>query len=995
VSAVCRILIVVAALMLTAASYAQIRCGNDIFEQKALLKDPTLRTQFELWMKKKLSEQALTDHARDKTNSTYIIPVVVHIIHNGEPLGSGSNIPDTQVQSQIRVMNEDYQRLNADASNTPAEFAPVASSIDIQFVLAKQDPDGLPTSGITRKQGTKNSYASTDDVELKSQDYWPAEDYLNIWVTNLTGGYLGYTQFPQTTLQGTQPPYDRLTDGVVVHYKAFGSKLDGAFSLLSQYDLGRTATHEVGHYFGLIHVFGDYSGCNTTDYVDDTPVQSDRTFTCPSGPLTQCGHHVMYQNYLDYTDDACMNLFTAGQVARMLVVLENSPRRVSLQSSQGAQAPVILTLDLEAKQVVAPFAITCGQSIVPQVTVRNRGTTTVSSAKINFVLNGSTVETKTFTLNLANLDAQTLSFSTIDLPEPSSNSVSFHIVEVNGGADNNTSNDIASITSQVNTRSSPPFIEAFNSTPANWQIINPDGGITWANVTAPKATPTNKAMYVDFYDYQSLSAQDQLISPFMSIPGGDAILRFDRAYAMFPGTSTEKLRVLISTGCSTDLSAADEVYNASGSTLATTTSQSSLFVPSVESQWASMGISLSAYAGKTIRIIFESTNANGNDLYLDNVQVNAGEINDVKVVSFVAPGPVFCDPKTKPVVAVQNLGTGTVTRLQVTTEVNGIVNATQMITGLSLSSGALSNISLAALNLRQSTNTIKISISDPDALSDDVPNNNIITVTRVFSSSSDDVPLRQNFDGNAIDWTIFSDGTQPKWQTTSTNTFKKGLVYNAFSNTNIGDESWAVSPVLDLSLTSQGSLFFSTSYGARQGFADDLSVVVSEDCGITYDQLIFEKSGRDLANETVTSEWKPVSQNDWTANYVSLNDFAGKKNVRFAFVAKNGNGNDLYLDNIEFFVEDNPNPPHIADLISVYNSPDNPYEFLITFNLPDKQDARLVVYNAVGQVLIDSQLPETLNQTYTVNLYGQSAGVYIARLQTPSMTSSSRLFVGK
>ncbi|HEX8061380.1 MAG TPA: choice-of-anchor J domain-containing protein, partial [Cyclobacteriaceae bacterium] len=584
--------------------------------------------------------------------------------------------------------------------------------------------------------------------------------------------------------------------------------------------------------------------------------------------------------------------------------------------------------------------------------------------------------------------------TTIDLPEPSSNNVSFNIVAVNGGTDNNTSNDIAAITSQVSSRLTPPFIEAFNSTPSNWQIVNPDGGITWANVTAPKATSTNKAMSVNFYNYQSLSAKDQLISPFLSIPAGDAILKFDRAYAMFPGVTTETLRVLISTGCSTGLSAADQVYSASGSNLATAAAQYTEFVPSSESQWAATGVSLSAYAGKTIRIIFESTNSNANDLYLDNVQVNAGEINDVKVVSFVAPGPVFCDAKAKPVVAVQNLGTRTVSRLQVTTEINGIVNASQTLANLSLTSGAMANITLAAMNLKQSSNSIKITISDPDALSDDVPNNNVITVTRIFNSNRDDIPLRQNFDGNSADWTIFSDGAQQKWQLGSSNTYKKALVYPAFSNTNTGEESWAVSPVLDMRKTNQGSMFFSTSYGARLGFSDDLTVLVSEDCGITYSQMIFDKAGLDLANQTVSAQWKPAIAKDWTTNYISINDFTGKDNIRIAFVAKNGNGNDIYLDNIEFFVTDDPNPPKSEQLISVYNSPTNPYEFLVTFNLPDKQDARLVVYNTLGQVLIDSQLPEALNQTYTVNLYGQSAGVYIARLQTSSMTSSSKLFVG-
>ncbi|MEJ0032623.1 MAG: T9SS type A sorting domain-containing protein [Bacteroidota bacterium] len=159
--------------------------------------------------------------------------------------------------------------------------------------------------------------------------------------------------------------------------------------------------------------------------------------------------------------------------------------------------------------------------------------------------------------------------------------------------------------------------------------------------------------------------------------------------------------------------------------------------------------------------------------------------------------------------------------------------------------------------------------------------------------------------------------------------------------------------------------------------------------------MIFDKAGRDLANQTVDTEWKPTAETDWTSNYISINDFAGKNNVRFAFVATNGNGNDIFLDNIEFFVEDNPDPPKTEQLFSVYNSETNPYEFYITFNLPEKQDARLVVINSIGQTLIDSNLPDALNQTYTVNLFGQSTGVYIARLITSSLTTSSKLFVGK
>lgn len=981
--------------MLTSVAFAQERCASDILEKKALQKNPELRSQFESWMKKKIAARKAIDQTRSKTSAVYQIPVVVHILHNGEAVNSGLNIPDAQVISQIRVLNEDYQRMNADASTTPAEFQPVASSIDLEFVLAKQDPDGLPTSGITRTLANKSGYTSNDDAEIKSQIYWPAEDYLNIWVTNLTDTYLGFAQYPITDLQGTQPPYEALTDGVVIHYKAFGSLDDGAFNLVSKYNKGRTTTHEVGHYLGLLHVFGDFNGCGTTDYVDDTPVQSERTFTCPSGPLTQCGHHVMYQNFLDYTDDACMNLFTAGQIARIQAVLDNSIRRHSLLTSHGLVEPVVFNLDLEAKNIAAPFDTTCGQSIVPRVVIRNRGNQPVTSAKISFSVNGNILETKTVSLNLDAIEEATISFTTIDLPEPSSNDILFKIIEVNGTADDQTSNDQAFVKTIVQSKISAPILEPFNSKPDDWRVLNPDSSISWTIATAPRSPAPNTAAYIDFYDYQTNAAKDQLLSPFISIPNTNALLKFDHAYAMFPGTTTERLRILITTGCSTDFSEAVEIYNKSGEDLATAPAQSSPFVPTGETQWGSDGISLSSYAGQIVQLFFEATNNNGNNLYVDNVQISTGDINDLKISSVVAPGPVFCQGKAHPVIEVQNLGSDIVSELKVITEVNGIVNASETFADLAMAPGDQLMLTLAQLNLSQSTNKIRFTISDPDALGDDTPADNTTTITRIFNTVRDQIPLRQNFDEGVTSWTIFTDGDQMPWSGVSTNVYKNSLFYNSFSDTNAGDQSWLVSPVLNLSNISEGSLFFTTSYGRRPPANESLKVLVSEDCGVTYDRLLFEKSGEDLSNEESTAEWIPGDSSEWRTEYLSINDFAGKDNVRFAFVATNANGNNLYLDNIEFFVEDNPEPPRPRELFSVYNSATNPYEFFITFNLPEKQEARLVVYNALGQLLIDSQLPNALNQTYTVNLYGQSPGVYIARLLTPSMTSSSKLFVGK
>jgi hypothetical protein len=242
-----------------------------------------------------------------------VIPVVVHVVYRT----ATENISEAQIKSQIDVLNRDFRKANPDGSATPAVFAPFAADARVEFELATTDPNGNATKGITRTQTTVTGFTDNNDVKKASTsgaDAWPADKYLNLWVCKLSGTLLGYAQFPGG------PAW---SDGVVITHTAFGTTGTAA----APFNLGRTATHEIGHWLNLRHIWGDDgNGCNGDDFIADTPNAAGANTGMPTFPHVTCNNGPngdMFMNYMDYTDDAGMFMFTAGQVTRMQASLDS------------------------------------------------------------------------------------------------------------------------------------------------------------------------------------------------------------------------------------------------------------------------------------------------------------------------------------------------------------------------------------------------------------------------------------------------------------------------------------------------------------------------------------------------------------------------------------------------------------------------------------------------------------------------------------------------
>ena len=425
-------------------------CGTTEYEKHLEENNPkrASKEQFEQWLAPKVAKAKANRIKKDGngTNEIVTIPVVFHIIHNGDAVGENENLSEARILSQIQVLNEDYRK----AANTPGfNENPVGADMEIEFALAQRTPNGLPSNGIVRYNiGDDNGWLMEEVELLKPQTQWDPEKYLNVWVVDeivVSGGWLsGYAQFPVgSQLDGLDGQTSTAnTDGIALGSRFVGSENyapDGPFE--ETRNMGRVASHEIGHFFGLRHIWGDTVGCTGTDYCDDTPLAFMANYGCMTG-LDSCPESDgadMIENYMDYTEDACLNTFTADQKDRMQAVLANSPRRKTLATADSL-IPGTASLDNDGAVYLLPFNTNCSNAFSPVIAFANRGTNDITSAVINYSIDGGQAVTYNWSGTLTPGTDERIILPQLSVAE-GDHSFSVTIAAVNGGADALASNN--------------------------------------------------------------------------------------------------------------------------------------------------------------------------------------------------------------------------------------------------------------------------------------------------------------------------------------------------------------------------------------------------------------------------------------------------------------------------------------------------------------------------------------------------------------------------
>ena len=875
-------------------------------------------------------------------NDIITIPVIFHLV-----LADPYFITDAVVQSQINELNKDYAGLNADSTNAVNFYSVRGHSSIIRFVLAKRTPGGGLSNGIERVKSSTASNVNlpTDPIKrtaLGGADAWDAASYLNLWIGDdvSSRNILGYAQFPEGG-----PAAD---DGVFCNYKSFGISSCN----ISVYNKGRTLCHEIGHYLGLFHIWGDEDACsgddfrslasagsttvlpanlfnaagdgNTVNDIGDTPNQATSSTSCLSGIVTDicaiAAPGKMYQNYMDYTADNCYSMFTKKQVERMEWVLQNS--RAGLKTSPGAIAPTGAvkrdaspyqtvnpgTETIGCSTIINPSFLSCPGTIIPKIRIGNNGSDSITSLKVGLLVNGVAKTPVNVTIPLPGLAfgaTTVVSFPSLAVTT-GSYVLKFYTYNVNGIAvDQVPSNDTVTISLSVSDGIALPAAEDFENLPFpsnTWSLFNPDGDATWNRYTP--GNNSSGAMFIDNFSKNNIGLKDELRTPKFLVSATDSvIIAFDLAHKNYPGTN-DQLSVLVSNNCGTSWTT---VYAKSGDNLSTAGSTTLRYSAPVAADWKAQKITIGGAILSTGKIIiaFQNKGDYGNNIFIDNILIYKQKKLDIAVSSIVSPADPECSlVVTAPQIMVTNNGVQTVTGFKVGYILNNAPAVYKSFTQ-NILPGTSDTVALNPIKAIMGLNNFKVFTADPfSAIATGDENTANDTTSKTFIVNTIvEAPLKEGFENTQfapLNWQIINPDGGATWARKSPGSKSRFSAFmDNFSEDFTGATDILKSPSVNVGGADSVIISFDLAYKNYDTASDKLKVKVSIDCGNSF-STVFDKSGSDLstAGTSATAYINPIEA-DWKTQRIVLDStFAAAGNIIVAFENTADYGNNIFIDNI-------------------------------------------------------------------------------------------------
>lgn len=1009
-----------------------IRCGTMEYEAQLRASDPLFDQHVREQADAKLRNRA---HQRPTNNEdVVVIPIVFHVVGTAAHQAYAS---ERAIQRQVDVLNMRFGGLNADSADIPDHFKNLFGHSHIRFALARRTPTGAATNGIERRvstasftSGTVNNLKRTASGGL---DQWNGDNYFNVWIANFTDGLLGIATFPNMG--------DPTLQGVCIGISTLDEVCNNPDpTITGVFDKGITLVHEAGHYFYLYHIWGDDSGaCSGDDFrlgygnlpgacTDDTPNQAGATSGCFSGVATDaCSASApgfMYQNYMDYSNDGCLYMFTPHQMCRMEAALDLY--RASLKTSNGCTPVTPNNNNARVSEIVYPSsrgfacgttALTCDNVIAPKVMLVNDGDAPLTSVTFQIKIDNAIVATQNWSGSLGTSDFEYVTLNGVTSPT-GTHVLTVKTVNPNGQPDGTPANDSMRATYRIiPIINLPQPLEGFQTAtfpPLNWRVINPDADITWARSTAAGSAGTTASTRIDCYNYPSAGEQDILVSPNFSTAGVDSLeVKFNVAYAKYSDNPAEweTLEVLYSEDCGgtwkrTSYSKTGNDLITNGGALVT----AATFVPTA-AQWRSETVKLGLCGvGSTILIGFRVTNNYGQAVYLDNIQYNKIVKPDpnIAVSRITSPNGLYCNGSFTPKVEVANNGSSTVTSFTLTYKIDGGTPATYNWTGSLAKCTDPIVVTLPAQNLGTGSHTFEATVSQPNGVADvfagddsKIANFTILTTVQA--------PVTESFEGTSFppaNWAIQNSDGGLTWESTnrSASLGGKSMVIKNFDNPLSSSVDSFVSPRIVIPAASD-SAFVSFDYAYAPGvqypgstvFAlDTLELKVTTDCGAT-STTIWKKYGYQLQtvfepNFTFTNGYVPRINKEWRSEKINILPYVqNAADFQVYFVSSSNQQNNLYVDNINIYSQKLPERLKQQGYL-IYPNPFNS-SFRIHHSAvePPVDLQAVMVYNTAGQLVWSKQYNGNADRVITVNTESLARGVYVLKMMYTNKTVVERI----